>query len=135
MAKLLTCSACSTLYDPKPAADVTIPDEADCAACSAGPRGAPPVGTNQARRLLEEAAELLDLSSPRRAELLAAAWSGIAYREPPSVLSSKNAASTVEGQRQMSLPPCGPVRKPWTAPGGIKTNVPGPTSSTESASV
>ena len=53
MAKLPTCSACSTLQDPKPAADVTIPTwpgafsqacclplgpgsaMADCAACSA----------------------------------------------------------------------------------------------------
>jgi hypothetical protein len=61
--------------------------------------------------------------------------SSITHREPPSVRMSKNPASTVEGQKQMSLPPWGPVRKPWTAPGGMKTNMPGPTSSTGSASV
>jgi predicted enzyme related to lactoylglutathione lyase len=72
---------------------------------------------------------------PNFPELLARRRPWTTYRAPPSVLSLKNAASTVEGQKQMSLPPWGPVRKPWTAPGGIKTNVPGPTSSTGSASV
>jgi len=42
---------------------------------------------------------------------------------------SKNAVSTVDGQMQSSRPPSGPVRNPWTAPGGMKTNVPGPTPS------
>jgi hypothetical protein len=41
----------------------------------------------------------------------------------------KNVVSTVDGQMQSSRPPSGPVRNPWTAPGGMKTNVPGPTPS------
>ncbi len=41
----------------------------------------------------------------------------------------KNAVSTLEGQMQSSRPPSGPVRNPCTAPGGMKTKVPGPTPS------
>lgn len=47
----------------------------------------------------------------------------------------KNAASTVDGQRQRSRPPFEPVRNPCTAPGGMKTKVPGPIPSAGSASV
>lgn len=47
----------------------------------------------------------------------------------------KNAASTVDGQRHSSRPPSGPVLKPWIAPGGMNTKVPGPTPSAGSVSV
>ena len=40
-----------------------------------------------------------------------------------------------DGQMQRSRPPSGPVRNPWTAPGGMKTKVPGPIPSAGSVSV
>src|SRR5512133_1329208 len=44
-------------------------------------------------------------------------------------MSTEERGSTADGQMQSSRPPSGPVRNPWTAPGGMKTNVPGPTPS------
>ena len=68
-----------------------------------------------------------------------ATWSGSADQGlPSSVLGAglpKNAFSTVDGQRHSRRPPSGPVRNPCTAPGGMKTNVPGPTPSAGSESV
>jgi len=46
---------------------------------------------------------------PNFPELLARRRPWTTYRALPSVGSLKNAASTVEGQKQMSLPPWGPV--------------------------
>lgn len=56
------------------------------------------------------------------------------YQEFP-LCRLKKAASTVDGQSASSRPPPGPVRNPCTAPGGMNTRVPGPTSSAGSASV
>ncbi len=71
-----------------------------------------------------DSVEVCTDQSPKRQHSPPDYWSAGLRGYPP-----KNAVSTVDGQMQSSRPPSGPVRNPWTAPGGMKTNVPGPTPS------